>query len=66
MTFVTLLVMGDHVVYRVKIVFEGEDYYLPESSLRDSPILFESLDQAQRVKDSYINYNINMEIESEC
>jgi hypothetical protein len=54
------------VVYRVKIVCEGEDYYLPESSLRDSPILFESLDQAQRVKDSYINYNINMEIESEC
>lgn len=53
-------------VYRVKIVLDGEDYYLPDNSLRDSPILFESLDQAQRVKDSYINYNLNMEIESEC
>jgi hypothetical protein len=54
------------VVYRVKIVFEGEDYYLPDNSLPDSPILFDSLDHAQRVKDSYINYNINMEIESVC
>jgi hypothetical protein len=54
------------VVYRVKIVFEGEYYYLPDNSLSDSPILFESLDHAQRVKDSYKNYNLNMEIESEC
>jgi hypothetical protein len=58
--------MEVHVVYRVKIVFEGEYYYLPDNSLSDSPILFESLDHAQRVKDSYKNYNLNMEIESEC
>ena len=66
MIFVISLDMEVHVVYRVKIVFEGEDYYLPDNSLHDSPILFDSLDHVQRVKDFYKNYNLNMEIESEC